>query len=224
MKKYNFQIIGYVCSFLLTILSINVNGQAFFDNTFDAETNLPVRLLSITAQRKQANVDVYWVTATETNNSHFEIERSFNGENFETVGTVNGNGNSITEKKYHFVDQKVPNVTLFYRLRQFDFDGRTTVSQIVVIKSEISREGKISLFPNPVPNQTISLAFENVPTGNYTITITGMNGATIYEKAFNHGLPTEVTQLYLNSKPARGMYIVKISNGSEVSHQKVIIE
>ena len=67
-------------------------------------TMVPVTWLSFTAQTADKKVHLHWTTATETNNSHFAIERSTDGRNFEQVGEVKGSGNSHTPLNYNYTD------------------------------------------------------------------------------------------------------------------------
>jgi hypothetical protein len=204
--------------------SVNANAQAFFDNTLDAAPILPVKFLSFSAIKQEGDVNLSWITATETNNSHFNVERSYNGIDFQYIGKVAGKGNTVAETKYSYSDNKVPNLTIYYRLKQFDLDGTATISTVAVIKSERGNSPSIGVYPNPVRNNTISLSFENVPTGKYTITLIGLNGSRLYQQNIEHNVPTEVIQLFLLSKPAKGVYILNTNNGMENKSQKIIIE
>jgi hypothetical protein len=223
--KNNFRYYILAASVILLACTTKlVQAQAFFDNTIDADNPLPVRLVSLTATKQEGNVTLNWITSTEINNSHFDIERSFNGQNFEVIGTVAGRGNTVSESRYQFIDHKVPNVTIYYRLKQVDFDGAHSFSSVAVIKGNAAGAAGIAIYPNPVTNTAISLAFENTPTGKYTFTLLSMNGTRIHQQVFNHNVPTEVTQIYLNAKPARGIYLLQINNGTETTSQKIIID
>jgi hypothetical protein len=222
-EKYIIQ--GFIASILACcILSTNVYSQAFTDNTVDAAPSLPVKLLSFSAKKMNGNVEVNWVTANEKNNSHFNVERSTNGADFDKIGKVDGKGNSAITTRYDYTDFKSPNVNLFYRLEQVDVDGKTTLSQVVMIKSENGQVSSLSVYPNPAIHATVNVSFQNIPVGLYSISIKNINGSCIYQKTFDHRAPTEMTQLYLNSKPALGVYILTISSGTETIHQKLIIE
>jgi trimeric autotransporter adhesin len=201
-----------------------VHAQAFTDNTIDAEPPLPVKLVSFTGSKIHDNVQLNWITATEQNNSHFNIQRSSNGTDFQKIGRENGKGNSITTTGYLYTDFKIPNIDLFYRLEQVDVDGKTTLSPVVMIKKVSEQRSSLSVYPNPARNNMVSVSFENIPVGQYTISIVSSNGSSILQRTFDHRTPTEVTQLYMNQKPAMGLYIIRISNGAETIQQKIIIE
>lgn len=224
MKKIILSHILFISIILLCVVSKNVNAQAFVDNTLDAATTVPVKLLSFSAIKHDGDVTLSWITATETNNSHFNVEKSYDGIDFELIGQVAGKGNTVTEIKYSYSDNKVSNLTIFYRLKQFDFDGSATISTVAIIKSDRGNSASIAVYPNPVRNKIISLSFENVPTGKYTITLIGLNGSKLFQQNVDHKVPTEVIQLFLQAKPAKGVYILNTNNGLENKSQKIIIE
>jgi len=216
---------GFIAAILTCcIISTNVYSQAFTDNTVDAAPSLPVKLLSFSAKKLNGNAELKWLTASEKNNSHFNIERSKNGTDFEIIGTVAGKGNSATTTSYDYTDLQIPNINLFYRLQQVDADGKTTLSQVVMIKSTTELSSSLAIYPNPAIHNTVTLSFQNIPAGQYSISILSVSGSRIYQKTFDHRTPNETTQLYLNKNPALGLYMVIVSNGSETMHQKLIIE
>lgn len=121
------------------------------------ESALPVDLISFDAKTNGADkVEVTWKTASEKNNSHFIIERSYNARNFETIGRVEGKGNSNMESTYRFVDSKPLSGTSYYRLVQVDIDevvdgdlksGLSTTSRIVPVTR--INTSVLSVSPNP---------------------------------------------------------------------------
>jgi len=114
---------------------------------------LPIELLSFNINKLNGIVQLNWSTATETNNSGFEIQRSSNAENWENIGFVNGAGNSNEILNYVFEDNH-PLKAAYYRLKQIDFDGAYSFSPIRFASFE--KQGNILIYPNPA-SQQISL-------------------------------------------------------------------
>lgn len=77
-----------------------------------------------------------WSTQEEENNAMFIIEKSLDGFQFTKVGMVEGSGNSEEAKKYSFLDIMARNNKLFYRLKQMDFDGSFSYSEIISITKQ----------------------------------------------------------------------------------------
>ncbi len=108
-------------------------------------------------ERQQATLK--WATASEFNNDFFEIERSKNAKDFESLGKVTGRGTVNGQNDYTFTDEVPLKGINYYRLKQVDYDGQFSYSRLSsVIKDG---DGTISLFPNPTAN-VLKINFEDV--------------------------------------------------------------
>jgi hypothetical protein len=87
---------------------------------------LPVELMSFDGVRNGRNNILFWQTATESNCSHFNVEKSTDGETWTNIGTINGAGTSTHMVEYEITDYKVKPIINYYRLVQYDFDGKYT--------------------------------------------------------------------------------------------------
>lgn len=112
------------------------------------EQSLPVELTNIDARTEKARVELTWTTATEENVSHFDVERSIDGETFTTIDQVPAYGSSQVERDYLLTDDSAPTGNNFYRLRVVDLDDSFIYSPVV---SAMVEGGVIQLgaFPNP---------------------------------------------------------------------------
>jgi hypothetical protein len=122
---------------------------------------VPVEMLTFAASVRNSEVQLLWSTASELNNRGFEIERSVNGANdFIMIGFVDGEGSSTEINYYSFSDNpKLIGVNqLYYRLKQVDFDGTFSYSNIVNVSYDVPAEFVLSQnYPNPFnPSTTIS--------------------------------------------------------------------
>ncbi|MEL6394267.1 MAG: DUF4832 domain-containing protein, partial [Bacteroidota bacterium] len=127
--------------------------------TFTTEDSpLPVNWLGISAREGANSIEVEWSTEWENNNYGFEVERSLNGAEFQTLGFVRPS----LSRQYRFIDETPePGLVYFYRVRQIDFDGATTISPVVGAKvSGILSNLEIVAFPNP-SNGQISLEYSD---------------------------------------------------------------
>jgi hypothetical protein len=132
----------------------------FVDN-LSLEQVVPVELVSFTAEiNKQAEIVLNWSTATESNNSGFEIQRSKNGNEFINVGFIQGHGTSTELNKYTFLDTKLGTGKYYYRLRQIDFDGTSDLSNIIEVIINVPDAFVLNQnYPNPFnPSTTISFS------------------------------------------------------------------
>jgi Secretion system C-terminal sorting domain len=111
---------------------------------------LPVELLTFTAAPDNDDVLCSWTTATEINNDFFTVERSADGLAFTAIGEADGAGNSPITHAYAFTDKEPLSGLSYYRLRQTDFDGSSTLSNVVAHwREETASDAPIVLWPNP---------------------------------------------------------------------------
>ncbi len=112
-------------------------GMAVDDFEITGPTNaaLPVTLVNFWGKRlDESNALLNFSTSSEKNNKGFEIEKSEDGFNFQSIGFIKGAGNSATMKYYSFTDTKAVKDNLYYRLKQMDEDGRSDYSKIIKIE------------------------------------------------------------------------------------------
>lgn len=104
-----------------------------------SENPLPVELLFFNAEPTKGAVQCTWVTASEYNNDHFVVERSADGINYTVVDVVAAVGNSVSLESYAYTDLVPLRGTSYYRLRQVDVDGTTSLSQAVPVRFDDER-------------------------------------------------------------------------------------
>lgn len=137
---------------------------------------LPVELIEFTGQKVNRTSLLQWKTSSEINNAGFTINRSINGVEFETIGKVQGAGDSNNNISYHFVDQDPYSGFNYYQLVQTDFDGQKELLGTVLVKHDNVID-QIQLYPNPV-SQSSSLIIESNNPDIGIITIIDMSGIT----------------------------------------------
>lgn len=125
---------------LVTDATVNTCGGGiyFYDlNNFEVNCTsiaLPVELVKFSGENSAPGVNrLHWCTLTETNNSHFVLERSNDFFTWEIISTVHGAGNSLLENCYDHTDDHFPSTVNYYRLTQVDYDGNSETFAPVVI-------------------------------------------------------------------------------------------
>lgn len=168
---------------------------------------LPVELLSFTATQNNNTVQLGWSTTNEINNDYFEIERSIDGFNFEGIGEISGAGNSNQLLSYLYQDTNPYNGVSYYRLKQTDFDGKSSYSDIVAIQI---RDNEINL-TNTANQIIVNGVFKNVEIELYNsfgqLVVTHQSSNNIIINKSNY---------------ASGVYLVKVNFTNESKIWKVI--
>ncbi|MBJ7427546.1 MAG: T9SS type A sorting domain-containing protein [Bacteroidia bacterium] len=190
--------------------------------TSSAQT-LPVKLISFNGIAKNNDALLTWVTASETNNKGFEVERSIDGRTFELVNFVKGAGNSNKNLNYTLTDANVLSkfAIVYYRLKQIDFDGKTTLSQVVRVTKNAESMNSMIVFPNPFNNE-YNVSFNAAKAGMITLETVNLEGKVIVIKT------TAVTQ-GANTVPvveaanlSAGVYFVRLTIDGETQVMKLV--
>ncbi len=126
----------------------STGAEDIFVHKMSQNSTLPVTLISFTFKCNINGVQLQWVTATETNNSYFTVERSLNAVDWEKIAIINGAGNSSIVKKYSYHDKQAANGKNFYRLEQTDYDGQKKYSGVIVANCNTPHQ-VIGVYPNP---------------------------------------------------------------------------
>ncbi len=177
---------------------------------------LPVTLVSFTGQ----NIDdqyvlLEWSVATQVNNSHFELERSTDGSNFRSIASIEGSGNSNSLQLYSKKDMTPVSGVNFYRLKQVDLDGKSSFSNIVMVR--FGKQENPLIYPNPA--RTIFTIVAGQQPINEII-IFDMLGKTV-KKIMNPARASLLNVPAANLAP--GIYIVQIRTNSQVVLRKLTI-
>lgn len=194
------------------------------DVTLNGTSPLPVNLVSFTGKPSKNEITLNWVTAWEENNQGFDIQKSTNAKNFESVGTVDGKYDTQVQSVYAFTDQNVtPGQIYYYRLKQKDVGGGSALSQIIAVLADATAQSDKSVIsPNPNKGSFTLLGQEQIPVN---VTLYNPSGVEVpidteaneVDKALDIQSRTSLSPgvYYLHVKPA---------DGTKMKALKVLIE
>lgn len=199
-------------------VSVRIHGPGIPDQTVECffGGSLPISLLSFHATANEKNqIDLSWITLSETNNAFFTIEHSTDGLNWSAIHKQSGAGNSTEQINYNFLHERANVGINYYRLKQTDFDGKLTYSMIraVDLNSNPTNDTFV-IYPNPGINQ---ITIQSSPEELAQITIYDGSGKAIIDLQ-----PTgsEANKRTIDvSDLAAGIYFVKTQN----HYEKLII-
>lgn len=170
-----------------------------------SQAPLPVELVSFSAALVTGQVELKWNTKTEVNNYGFEVERSRDKQVWESIGFVNGAGNSNSEKWYSFFD-KPGSSNVCYRLKQIDTDGSYTYSHVIEAILKTTGYELFRNYPNPFNPET-KIRYSVSERGVVIIKIFDLLGNEVDELVNADHEPGEYSVNFNGKKLCSGLYI-----------------
>ena len=167
---------------------------------------LPIELEAITVRNiDDREILISWSTLSETNNDYFAIERSIEGDDWITIGQLEGAGNSIERLEYNYLDKDPFVGTSYYRLKQTDFNGEYSYSDILSAKLEAPIN--ISLFPNPT-SERMTISARNLDL--QTLRFFNSLGHEIILEEENS---SQTKRTFITKNLVNGIYFLKAGEG-----------
>jgi hypothetical protein len=182
-------------------------------------SSLPVNLTSFKGRLNDGNAELTWTTSEEVNNSHFEIERSANGQSYAKVGTVKGHGG--TNNTYNFTDAGPLAAINYYRLKQVDIDGQSTYTRVLVLRNDI---GAITAKAAPSPfTSFINISYKLQKEENIRIRLMDVSGRVVKTINTRGGVGVNTLNVYGLDNLPRGSYTVELT-GETVSFRQQVLK
>lgn len=185
-----------------------------------AASPLPVELIRFEATTESEAVKLEWTTASEINSERFEIEKSYNGQDFFPIGSVAAAGNSNIPIEYRYTDREPHVGTSYYRLMMIDLDGTFEYSEIRPVTYR--KNNTMTLYPNPVSIDGI-LNLTIPEAGNYSQTVTDLEGRIINFTTLHINEPQILKLNALQLFPKQGIYFMTLTSPGAISSFKVIV-
>ncbi len=182
---------------------------------------LPVELVRLAAAPAGSNIRVSWTTASERDAAYFEVQRSANGREFQTIGTVNASGTTLTTRDYTFFDKAPLAGLAYYRLRQVDTNGPSHLSYIVTARFGTPVKASLEAWPVPVES-TLTLRVMAPSAGAAVIRMFDLQGRIVQQQT--EQLAAGATDVLMSTQAlAGGTYVAEVRLPSgEVLRTKVV--
>lgn len=178
---------------------------------------LPVELAYFGAIADGVFATIKWQTATEQNNSHFIIERSSDGRVFETIGRVEGAGDSDQAINYSFIDDKPLAGLNYYRLHQFDFDGTNEYFGPVAVRFGEAGDAPVRLWPVPTAD-LLQISLPETET-SWQLEVFNLSGQLVLAELVED--KTAPASLDVRALPA-GPYFLRWTNGRTSGQERFV--
>lgn len=197
-----------------TIITFSVTTDAAskagnrFRIVYKTANALPVNITQLSAYMQNNTIKVDWKTQAEVNINSYVVEKSQDGVNYFAIGNVISN--KAVLNSYSLLDNQPFKNNNYYRIKIISNNNEFNYSSVVVVKNSIATPS-FSVYPNPVVGNTVNLSLNNLPKGNYTISIINQLGQKLITKDFNNnGTTTSVTMDV--SKLIKGNYEIILNN------------
>ncbi len=212
---------------VITAVRTGLTGFSDFGIGESSGGSLPIKLIYFTAKLNSDIVNLDWATAAEVNNNFFTIERSADGEHFESLFTKPGAGNSTTNLYYSASDENPLQGFSFYRLKQTDYDGHYSFSDKQTVKngngnnaSESSIQIK-SVYPNPF-NESFKTDYMVRESVLMDFSLLNSSGQVVAQEKIQADEGYNTYEFINNRNLNKGIYFVVLSYNDQKQIQKII--
>ncbi len=216
---------GTVASGTITVGPLSYSTKfVTFGTIDDVATPLPVEFINVSAQEMNGVVSIEWATGGEFNNDYFIVERSNDGNTFESIGQTNGAGTTSERRDYSLTDFNPFWGTSYYRIKQVDYDGEfefSPLAKVSVKKAPLS----VGVYPNPAETD-FTLTARGL-SGNSLVHfyMTDLNGIMILS---GDGETTSQgdfsADILLPKNISKGIYVVVLSSENQTQRLKLIVK
>ncbi|GAA4357832.1 hypothetical protein GCM10023185_22860 [Hymenobacter saemangeumensis] len=186
--------------------------------TVNQPAPLPVELTQFEARWNGQASLLTWATASESDNEYFQVERSADGQKFESAGRVAGAGTTSRRSDYSFLDaefQVLPGMTVYYRLRQVDASGKTQFSPVKTMTRPGQMAGLVaSIYPNPV-EKAATLAVVAPVSGPLSCSVRDIMGRELTSFTLRASQGAQELELPSLALPKAGLYFLMVRQGGQ---------
>ena len=201
----------------------NLTNNFYISSINAVASPLPIELLDFNALVCNKEVCLDWATASETNNDYFTMEKTKDGSNFEYVTTIDGAGNSTSILNYSTIDNSPYEGVSYYRLKQTDFDGNYSYSDLKMVNFS-DTEFSFNLFPNPSDGANINVALSANVGEEVLVVVYDATGKETYSKIIiTQDSGENIYAIDPSTKLASGMYLISATSKQEVVNKKLIV-
>jgi DNA-directed RNA polymerase beta' subunit len=167
---------------------------------------------------ESSDILIEWTTAEEINSATYEVQKSVDAKNWNTIAYVMAAVNSSSTSNYSYKDKELTSSLIYYRIKEVDQNGSITYTSIRSIRTETSASLNNIKIENS--EHTVFIQFQQQVKGNVMIRFISLSGQILTQQVVNQ----PVGQLTLNANSnLKGNYIVSVSNGQDVAIAKQII-
>ena len=155
-----------------------------------------------------------WQTSAEDNNQTFILEKSDDGSSFSNIGNVKGNGTTKEKKAYNYLDVQAKGKKIFYRLKQVDFDGTYSYSEVLIVNKKLDNNLIVVQMTSESTSRLFACMIDAMVAGDAKLQLLDASGKSVWQGKQNmtEGLNSVTVDL---SAHREGTYKLVVSMGKE---------
>lgn len=186
-----------------------------------AGSALPIKLGDFTGRFADGFTALTWYTTTEINSSHFEIDRSNDGVNFEKIGQVRAQNNSNNRSTYSFIDLLTKTGINYYRLKLVDIDSRFEYSKVIALNTESKGISLLMIYPNPFGNK-VQVKIESDVKEKILLSVVNNSGAIVRSQTEKVVIGDNTIELKNVANLPGGIYYLKVITSARTFSTKIM--
>lgn len=194
------------------------NDLAIDDITFSqcaSAAVLPIKGLTINVEQKNSAAVINFSTETEENTKTFETEKSYDGITWNIINTQAAAGNSSVKRSYTTTDANLSAKTVYYRIKETDYDGRFTWSPVITFNLDEPAQTAATAYPNPFTDN-LSLQYKSSQNEVAVVRLVDQAGRTVKNTTWTLRKGTNIIQLDNVEKLQTGFYVMELRNTAGV--------
>jgi len=184
---------------------------------------LPIVLRSFSAVSKETHIQLNWTTTTETKNEYFNIERSADAINFTSISKIKGEGNSKKTLNYSTVDDDPLEETSYYRLKQTNYDGKTSYSSVEAVEFKKQIDFVFNIYPNPNDGDGLYLQISKNDNARLIMVVNDMLGKEMYSKIIVTNKNSKEVYIDSSQKLNTGVYLITVASGNKIYKKRLTV-
>lgn len=194
-----------------------LTGPGTMDENSTPSQPLPIELLYFKGETSKVGVTLDWATASENNFDYFSVERSSDAQNFSSITTIKGQGNSNAPVNYEYVDNQALSGLNYYRLKAIDFDGYTEYFNVIAVYVPAT-EKMVQVYPNPVLGKKVNIHIYSKDQKQLEMAVQDLSGKTLFKRQLQIGW----NEVPLHSEIETGTYTLTVK-GDGINHTQLLI-
>lgn len=185
----------FTLGFMVQVWPNSIGGSNLLTCPLTYSNTLPIELFSFEAKAVENTSLLEWMTTSEINNSHFDIEWSTNGIDFERLTQIEGAGTTRESQEYEYYHKTPVQGKNYYRLKQLDYSGEFEYSEIRMVKHE-KEDNSLTAYPILV-EEYINIEWKNDLEQPAAVLVSDVLGQLVYQANIDAGISQTI--LHLNN-------------------------